>query len=197
MLAAKRAAKNNEPPPPQTVQRPTDLPGLELKRASEIPDAPRVTASPAVSNGPSAGPSKAVSAELVPTATGASKRDPGQMVQIAQDRLRRRSLNMVRKLEELTELALKDGPVCPTCQRGMPRAEDVRLRAIMAALDRGGLSPQRTQDSPGGATGPVLVFPPGTRIAIEAAATGPVEMGVARRVDEGIVMRRADEEVGP
>lgn len=102
---------------------------------------------------------------------------------------------MVRRLEEMTELALNDGPKCPTCQRGLPRAEDIRLRATIAVLDRAGLAPQRGQEALGGASGPVLVFPPGTRIAIEAGdpRPEPIDLGTARRVERDIVMRRADE----
>lgn len=185
--AANLATKRGLSAPPQIIERPAEAPGLELKRASEIPDKP-ITAIGV--------PSKAAPAEQGETAIGVpSKRDPRRVVQEAQERLQRRSLTMVRRLEEMTELALNDGPKCPTCQRGLPRAEDIRLRATIAVLDRAGLAPQRGQEALSAAGGPVLVFPPGTRIAIDSGdpRPEPIDLGTARRVDPGPVLRRGDE----
>lgn len=192
VLAAKRAAREGLPAPPQIIERPAEAPGLELKRASEIPDKPKADTASGV-------PSIVPSAEQGTTTDGVPSngrsRDPKRTVQEAQERLQRRSLTMVRRLEEMTELALNDGPKCPTCQRGLPRAEDIRLRATLAVLDRAGLAPQRGQEALSGAGGPVLVFPPGTRIAIEAGdpRPEPIDLGTARRVDAGPILRRGDE----
>lgn len=47
----------------------------------------------------------------------------------------------VQELLELSEAVAKDAPPCALCQRGMPRDDDFRLRAIVAILDRAGLGP--------------------------------------------------------
>jgi hypothetical protein len=188
--AVKRAIENGEEPPSQMIQRPPEEPGLTLRRASEIPDKPKFDAADGVL-------SKASSTDVDETPTGVPSRtrDPRRTVQEAQARLQRRSLTMVRRLEEMTELALNDGPKCPTCQRGLPRAEDIRLRATLAVLDRAGLAPQRGQEALSGATGPVLVFPPGSSVSIAVGEPQPIEMGVARRVERTIELRRADEPI--
>lgn len=116
---------------------------------------------------------------------------------VARQRLRRIAFSQVLKLEELTEELIRlDGKKCPTCGRGTRRDEDLRLRAIVAALDRAGLGPSAKLEVEGEGGGPVLVFPPGTGMAIVAAPVGRVEEGVGRPVvDEGVRVTRASEYV--
>lgn len=102
----------------------------------------------------------------------AQKPDPKQRVEAAKKRLQRHSLRNARYLEELTERAARDSEKCPTCKRGMPRAEETRLRAILAALDKAGVgNPKEAQDETD--YGPAIVFPPGTRIAVMAETPQP------------------------
>jgi hypothetical protein len=95
-------------------------------------------------------------------------RSPAGTVKMARARLQRASLAMARRLEDMTEEAMRDAPPCPKCGRGLPRAEDIRLRAISTALDRAGVVPSRDAIDTSAESGPLLVFPPGTRIAVLA-----------------------------
>ena len=94
------------------------------------------------------------------------RHSPKQRVEVAKDRLRRRAPRYVQYLDDLARKASEDAPACPTCGRGTPRSEEVRLRAVVAALDRSGVTPPRSDDGDGAPSGPVIVFPPGTAIAV-------------------------------
>ena len=85
---------------------------------------------------------------------------------MAAELLRRKAYGKTLALLELTEREQRDAVKCPSCGRGMLRAEETRLRAILAVLDRAGMG---ARDKPeGGESGPLIVFPPGTRIGIVA-----------------------------
>lgn len=125
---------------------------------------------------------------LAPTEKRAT-RDPKLAVQKAKDRLARKSMRYVRGIEELTTRIDKDPTACPTCGRGTKRSEEVRLRALTAALDRAGVVAPRAGDHGDEApTGPLIVFPAGTRIAILAEPSVNAQheaVPTLRRADEG------------
>lgn len=93
-----------------------------------------------------------------------TKRTPDEAVDVAKRRLKRHSVRHVRFLEELAERASQDAAPCPTCKRGMPRQEEIRLRAVTEALNKAGIVAPKEQGD--GWQGPVLVFPEGSRMAI-------------------------------
>jgi hypothetical protein len=106
----------------------------------------------------------------VKRATGkVAGRDPSKAVQKAQDRLRRKAPRMARALEEMAEAVDGSGPRCPACGRGTKRDEAIRLKAVVAGLGIAGLgSPGvgRQNGAPSPELGAVLVFPPGTQMAV-------------------------------
>lgn len=107
--------------------------------------------------------------------------------------LKSRTPNLTRALIGLTEVALTDGPACPMCGRGQLRDEELRLRATIAALDRGGVSVAQKNSGDVGPSGPVLEFPPGTQLAIIASAPREDgEVGVSRAIDVTPHVTRAD-----
>ena len=97
---------------------------------------------------------------------------------LAKELLRRKAYHKVRALDEMTERDIRGGEPCPTCKRGMPRSEDVRLRAVTAFLDRAGVAAPRGAEEDG-ERGPLIVFPPGTKIAVLAQTSTDAEV-VAR-----------------
>jgi len=108
------------------------------------------------------------------------KPDPKDRVRRAKERLANHSVRHVRYLEELAEYAARDPQKCPTCGRGTPRAESIRLQAILAALGMAGVPPGKN-DLPGEEQqAPALVFPPGTRIAVLAETPPSGAPGVSR-----------------
>lgn len=126
---------------------------------------------------------------------GPRPRDPMRAVRLAQDRLRRKALKHARYLDELTEPvrpASPSHPPCPACGCGMPRPEDIRLRAISAAGAAAGWATTK-QGEQGADSGPAIVLPPGTRIAIAAVAPPAVEQGVAREPVRELRLTRGDE----
>lgn len=134
------------------------------------------------------------SAKPVPTKID---RSPRGTVKMAKERLQRASLTLTRRLEDLTEEAMKIGPACKTCGRGAPREEELRLKAIIAALDRAGVSAAASRDAGLGdvEAGPLLVFPPGTRIAVLAETPdghdGAPGAGL-RATTDGVRLTRGD-----
>jgi len=109
------------------------------------------------------------------------RRDPKRAVEVARDKIRRRAPRYAAYLDELARKASSDAEKCPTCGRGTPRSEDLRLRAVIAALDRGGVVAPKAEGTDGAPSGPVIVFPPGTKMAI-IAETGPSEVVDAVRI---------------
>jgi hypothetical protein len=98
----------------------------------------------------------------------ATGRIPGtttKKVQAAREMLQAQAQDLVNKLLGLTEEEVPgaDGPEgkCPMCGRGMRRPEDLRLRALVAALDRAGL---------------------GIKIEHTGEEGGPIEVHTVRRV---------------
>lgn len=122
------------------------------------------------------------------------KGSPADAVERARDRLRRHALRLVKQLEELTGAVIADGGVrCPTCGRGTLRDEQLRLKAIVAALDRGGLAPGKTIGE-GPDAGPVLVFPPGTTMMVGVGpVVGEAVVGLAREAPREVRVTRGDE----
>lgn len=118
-------------------------------------------------------PSTSLSAE--------KKRDPKRAVEVARDKLRRRQPRYAAYLDELARKASSDAEKCPTCGRGTPRSEDLRLRAILAAMDRGGVVAPKADSANEAPSGPVIVFPPGTKMAI-IAESGPDQRPSASEV---------------
>lgn len=115
------------------------------------------------------GPPKPVEVVPEPPVTAKKKaRDGKAVVERAKQRLQRNSGAQARYLLELTRRASDDAQKCPTCGRGTPRAEELRLKAVLAVLDRAGVVPPRAGGAEGGESGPVIVFPVGTKIAIAA-----------------------------
>lgn len=94
--------------------------------------------------------------------------DPKEKVEAARRVLQRRSVTLARTLTDLAKRASADATPCPTCGRGTPRAEDLRLRAAVAALDRAGLGVPRGDGAGAAEGGFQMVFPPGTRVAVIA-----------------------------
>jgi len=116
-----------------------------------------------------------------------TRRDPKVVMQKAKDRLARKSLRYVRGIEELSERIDRDPVKCPTCGRGTKRSEEIRLRALTAALDRAGVVAPRAGDlGDAPERGALIVFPPGTKIAIlpEPLASVEAPSGELRRADE-------------
>jgi len=107
-------------------------------------------------------PPGATRADLVTT----KKRTPKEAVEKAKNSLRRRAPRYAQYLDELSRKASEDAVPCPTCGRGTPRSEEVRLRAVVAALDRSGVVAPRGEGDDGVPAGPVIVFPPGTTIGV-------------------------------
>lgn len=97
------------------------------------------------------------------------KADPKARVEAARRRAQRHAVRAVRVIEELTETVVRDGVKCPTCGRGSRRAEDIRLRAATTLLDKAGVVTPK-DGLVEGSTGPVLVFPEGTKMAVLAQA---------------------------
>jgi len=98
--------------------------------------------------------------------------DPKARVEAARRRMQRHSVRAARVIEDLTESVVRDGAKCPTCGRGSRRAEDIRLRAAIALLDKAGVITPKIAEGEG-QSGPVLVFPEGTRMAVLAQCEEP------------------------
>jgi DNA repair exonuclease SbcCD ATPase subunit len=62
---------------------------------------------------------------------------------MAQQILREKQGELVDKLLKLTE-PIREGEKCPLCGKGMPRDENIIVRALAEGLDRGG-TPRVTQ----------------------------------------------------
>lgn len=124
-------------------------------------------------------------------------KDRPSTTKVANEILLSKARAMVRKLIELTEE--DTGGKCDKCGRS-PRSDDVRLKAVLAVLDRAGVgSKAQVTDS----TGPLIIFPQGTKLAIAAQTppTGPdpnaeraeaVDAEFARELPE-LRLRRASE----
>lgn len=119
------------------------------------------------------------------------RRTPEEDVRLAQRLIKRRSPTAARYLRQMAEVASADAKPCPACGRGMPRDEELRLKAVNGLLDRAGLSASKAGSVGDDAGGPLIVFPPGTRIAVLAqvpedsteegvSRSGAVEMTVTR-----------------
>lgn len=118
------------------------------------------------------------------------KKDPKTAVQKAKARLQRHAPRTARYLDALTQRVMdEDGVKCPTCGRGTLRSEELRLKAILASLDRAGVTAPRGAGEDPGDPGAAIVFPPGTRIAIMADT--PPSGGVPE--GRAIHMTRADQ----
>lgn len=97
---------------------------------------------------------------------------------MAAELLRRKAYHKTLALLELTEREQRDAVKCPSCGRGMLRAEETRLRAILAVLDRAGMG-AKDKGEGGGESGPLIVFPPGTKIGIVAQTSTEAERRAA------------------
>ena len=165
------------PPAPLTGFRK----GYDPKRRGNLLSPP-VDIAPTPGNVPAA--PELVRADLVPP----TKRTPKEHVEVAKNRLRKRAPRYAQYLDDLARKASEDAAPCPTCGRGTPRSEEVRLRAIVAALDRGGVTPPRSNEDDASPSGPLLVFPPGTKIGIivqTPEASPPVVGHGALRITRG------------
>ena len=124
----------------------------------------------------------------LPPSPKPTRHDPKAVMQRAKDRLARKAVRYVKGIEELSERIDRDPVKCPTCGRGTKRSEEIRLRALTAALDRAGVVAPRSGDAgemP--ERGALIVFPPGTRIAILPEPLEPAEqptLGTLRRADQ-------------
>lgn len=106
---------------------------------------------------------------------------PQEEVRKARERAQRLSLTMVRRLENLTDDVVMKGPKCPTCHRGTLREENLRLKAILGMLTLAAVAGKPgSGDEDEAERGPVLVFPPGSRIAV-AVTPAADERGVMRQ----------------
>lgn len=103
-----------------------------------------------------------VRADLVPS----KRATPKEAVEKAKNRLRKGAPRYAQYLDDLARKASEDAAPCPTCGRGTPRSEEVRLRAVLGALDRSGVVAPRGEGEDGTPSGPVIVFPPGTTIGV-------------------------------
>ena len=90
---------------------------------------------------------------------------PEESVLEAHNIIKRATPAAASAVVDLVARASEDAPACPACGRGMPRAEELRLKAATVVLDRGGLSPAKAP-SDMGETGPMIILPPGTRLGI-------------------------------
>lgn len=120
--------------------------------------------------------------------------DPKEAVRQALTIAQQRAPQLVRRLLRLTEAIDREAAPCLTCGRGSKREDELLLKAIQAALGIGGLAPGKAQPGTDGGGGPVLVFPPGTKMAVLAgvADAGPATM--ADVVDgDAVRITRADE----
>ena len=126
-------------------------------------------------------PPEPVRADLIPS----KKSCPKARVEHAKNRLRLRAPRYVQYLDDLARKASDDATPCPTCGRGTPRSEEVRLRAVVAALDRSGVVPPRGEGDDSVPSGPVIVFPPGTTIGVIVQTPGAIAESRALRVTRG------------
>lgn len=93
------------------------------------------------------------------------KTKPEDAVLKAHNIIKRATPTAARAVRDLVARASDDAVACPACGRGMPRAEELRLKAATVVLDRAGLSPAKAP-SELGETGPMIILPPGTRLGI-------------------------------
>jgi hypothetical protein len=103
---------------------------------------------------------------------------------LATELLRRKAYSKTLALLEMTERERRDEK-CPACGRGMLRAEETRLRAILAVLDRA--MPATKGGDPGEGSGPLIVFPPGSKIAILAQTGQEAETVAAERARDASI----------
>ena len=146
------------PPTPRMLSR---APARVARPASEVPDLEKSSKTPSKTT-------KTTSFGTLETQDGPKKRDPAAAVVAAKASLQRNAPRYARYLRQLAEIASDDAEVCPHCKRGTPRSEEIRLKAILAIMDRAGVTPPRPGADMGGDFGPAIVFPPGTQIAVVA-----------------------------
>jgi hypothetical protein len=126
-------------------------------------------------------------------AGAAKRRTPEEDVRLAQKLIKRRAPTAARYLRQMAEVASADAKPCPACGRGMPRDEELRLKAVNGLLDRAGLSAAKAGTVGDDAGGPLIVFPPGTRIAVLAQVPGDgTEEGVSRSAAVEMTVTRGD-----
>lgn len=81
--------------------------------------------------------------------------------------MQRQSVSAARRIVMLTKRYDElGGEPCPTCKRSSLRDEELTLKAAKEVLDRAGVSANPKGDLGTGGSGSVLVFPPGTQMAI-------------------------------
>lgn len=119
------------------------------------------------------------------------KRRPEDYTQKASDMARRAAPRAIRAMSRMLDPVRDDGPPCPSCGRGMPRPEDLILKAATAVADRGGVGPAKGVGDMTD-TGPMIVLPPGTRLAVAVEVPGGA--GAARLVGAGRSAGAADGE---
>jgi hypothetical protein len=120
-------------------------------------------------------------------------RTPEESTRLAHNLIKRAAPTAARTVRELVQRSSKDAEACPACGRGMPREEELRLKAATTLLDRSGLSPARAPSADDGSTGPLIIFPPGTQIAILARTPGPEDgPGVSRPEIHDLKVTRGD-----
>lgn len=110
--------------------------------------------------------------------------DPKEAVRIALLQVQQRAPTLVRRLLRLTEVIDRDAKACLTCGRGGKREDELLLKALQAALGIVGLaggSKAGVVDM--GGNGPMLVFPPGTKMAVMAEVASPGPASMAEVVD--------------
>lgn len=172
-----RKARDKRHPPKATPPEPP---------APPPPPAP-ASLGPGPSSGPVPGLTRGDDPKLTKLRTTVEDR-----VRTASNLIKRRAPTAARYLRDLADTASQDAPKCPACGRGTPRGEELRLKAILALLDRAGVvaprgGPEDTE------RGPLIVFPPGTSIAVVAK---PLELPavdlVARRVEPEVRLTRGD-----
>jgi hypothetical protein len=182
-LATLAAARAKRHPPKPTPPPPPDPPVVpEVVAPGPVPGPV-----PGPSSGPVLGLTRGDDARL-----DKPKRKVEDLVKTAANLIKRRSPTAARYLRDLADTAAKDAPACPACGRGTPRGEELRLKAVLAILDRAGVvAPRGGVDLPD--SGPLIIFPPGTSIAVVAK---PPEMPavdlIAQPAVPGVRLTRGD-----